>query len=68
MPLLGRLTEQEQVLCGKWDDQSYRAARCNDAEFQERYGRFGIDRVWRYATKARSQASGTFLNVHAGPR
>lgn len=35
------------VLCAAWNDESYREARCSDVEFQQRYGRFGIEKVWR---------------------
>ena len=36
-----------QVLCAAWSDEAYRARRCPPAEWQARYGRLGIDRVWR---------------------
>ena len=36
-----------KVLCGAWNDEAYKSARCPPGEFERRYGRFGIDRVWR---------------------
>ena len=36
-----------QVLCTKWDDQSYKSHRCPPEEWDRRYTQFGIDKVWR---------------------
>ncbi|CAG9463442.1 unnamed protein product [Pedinophyceae sp. YPF-701] len=35
------------VLCARYSDEEYKAARCPPGEFHRRYGRHGIDRVWR---------------------
>ena len=36
-----------QVLCAAWDDALYKKTRCPPQEFEQRYGRHGIHRVWR---------------------
>lgn len=36
-----------QVLCGRWNDADYKAARCSPDEFYNRYTQYGISRVWR---------------------
>jgi len=35
------------VLCATWNDKAYREARCPEEEFQQRYGQYGIEQVWR---------------------
>lgn len=39
-----------QVICGRWDDASYRARRCPPDEFNRRFAVHGVDRVWRCST------------------
>ena len=41
-----------QIICGRWDDASYRARRCPPDEFQRRFAVHGVDRVWRCSTAA----------------
>ena len=36
-----------QVMCGRWDDASYKARRCPSQEFHRRFVVHGVDRVWR---------------------
>ncbi len=36
-----------QVLCTRFSDEEYIARRCPPAEFAARWGRHGIDRIWR---------------------
>ena len=35
------------VVCARYSDAEYKATRCPPAEFERRYGQYGIDRVWR---------------------
>ncbi len=55
-----------QVLCAAWSDEAYRARRCPPAEWQARYGRLGIDRVWR--CDRRRSASVCFAAAQRTPR
>eukprot|EP00884_Botryococcus_braunii_P007814 jgi/Botrbrau1/17033/Bobra.49_2s0089.1 len=45
----GSPTGRLAVLCGKWDDDSYRKRRCPPEEWSKRYSgpSYRIDRVWR---------------------
>lgn len=36
-----------QVMCARWDDESYKARRCPPKEWSRRYGRHGVTRIWR---------------------
>lgn len=34
------------VVCARWDDDSYRRRRCPPHEWQRRYGKHGVERIW----------------------
>jgi len=43
-----RRVDQPAILCTRWSDDEYRRERCaGEEEFHRRYGRHGVDRVWR---------------------
>lgn len=42
----GHIWPQLAVLCGRWNDADYKAARCSPDEFYNRYTQYGISRVW----------------------
>lgn len=39
------------MICCRWNDQDYRATRCPDEMFHERYGQYGIEQIYRQALK-----------------
>lgn len=41
-----------QVVCGRFDDEEYKARRCPPDEFQKRYGQFGVHTIWRCKREA----------------
>lgn len=43
-----------QVVCARFEDAEYKARRCPPDEWQRRYGRFGLDRVWMCAAATAS--------------
>lgn len=36
-----------QVVCARFDEEEYKAKRCPPEVFQERYGQYGIEQIWR---------------------
>lgn len=42
-----QLDGHRAVICAKNTDEHYRATRCPQAEFERRWGQYGVDRVWR---------------------
>ena len=43
----GALLERRAVLCAANTDEAYRAARCPPDEWARRWGRWGIEKIWR---------------------
>ena len=44
----GTPARRSAVVCGRWRDEPYRQRRCStDEEWHQRYGKHGVDRVWR---------------------
>ena len=44
----GTALPERALLCTAWTDEAYRRERCaGPEEFWERYGQYGVDRVWR---------------------
>jgi len=47
--LAGQLERNLALVCAAWNDEDYKRERCNNSEeeFQKRYGRYGITKIWR---------------------
>jgi hypothetical protein len=46
--LSGEILLKKAVVCARYSDEEYRKYRCQDnEEYQRRYGRFGIEKIWR---------------------
>ncbi|GAB4822485.1 hypothetical protein N2152v2_009531 [Parachlorella kessleri] len=43
----GSPTGRKAVMCARWNDADYKRRRCPPEEWQRRYGKHGVDRIWR---------------------
>lgn len=43
----GQPTDRLAVLCGRFSDDEYRSKRCPPAEWERRWARWGVTRIWR---------------------
>jgi len=47
--LNGEVENSKALICAAWNDEDYKRERCNNSEeeFHKRYGRYGIQKIWR---------------------